>query len=106
MPTWLLAPMILAVTWLWAVAAATGHTADARLGVPEYARDGVSVFPVIPLLPIGLWAFSRLIDHTAGSRAAWIVSAIYGALGFLMILSIRRNRGDLDPNDGDVRREL
>jgi hypothetical protein len=93
-------PLLLLITtaWLfWAFAtAARLAVEDARRQVPEDQRRGVSLLPVIPVLPLVLWGVALLVDLVAepwGTRVvgfAHVVMAVLAAGSFVRDLWLVR----------------
>lgn len=91
MSSWLLALFILVVWCLWAVVAVAEREAeDARRGIPEGQRGGVSLLPVIPVFPIGLWCIAWLIDRVVSPWGTWIVGSAHGVLAVCLTVSLVR----------------
>ncbi len=76
--------VVVFAAWVaWVMAGVAGIALeDARLGVPEAERRGVSILPAIPLFPLVVWGVALLIDLAAdpwgtrvvgGVHAAWLV---------------------------------
>lgn len=92
MPSWLLALFILVVWCLWAVAAAAQCAAEqARHGVPEGQRSGVSILPVIPVFPMVLWGIAWLIDRAASPWGTWAVGVAHGVFAAYLTVSVVRD---------------
>jgi hypothetical protein len=92
MPLRALPLFIFAVRCLWAMVAATQRAAaDARQGIPAAQRGGVSVFPVIPVFPLGLFGCAWLIDRVAGPWGTILVGAAHVVYAGCLIVSIVRD---------------
>lgn len=74
------------ITWcLWAVVAAAQRAVEAaRRGAPN---TGVSIFPVIPIVPLALWFLSFLFKPW-GMR---IVAALHLLLFIVFVISLARD---------------
>jgi hypothetical protein len=79
------------VVWFLALFAAASRLAleDARRGIPEDHRRGVSFFPfVIPLLPLGFWGIAMVIDIAVNPWGTIVVGGLHAALGVLYLAYI------------------
>jgi hypothetical protein len=91
-PSWLLALFILVVWCLWAVAVAAQRAVeDARRGIPEGRRGGVSIFPVIPVFPVVLWGIGWLIDRAVSPWGTWAVGVAHGVFAACLAVSLSRD---------------
>lgn len=92
MRPWALPFFVLAVWVLWVLAAAAGRAAkDARRGLPEAQWGGVSLVPVIPVLPLGAWGLAWLIDHAANPWGSVFVGAAHAAFAVVLAVSLVRD---------------
>lgn len=84
MPPWPLAAWLVAAWCLWAAA-------DARRGVPEGERGGVSIFPALPLFPALFWGLAWLVDRVAAPWGTRTVAGLHAAFAAALVASIVRN---------------
>ena len=79
---WLLLGFLLLVWLLW-LAASMSEVAlsEAKKGVPEGERRGVSILPGFPLFPIVFWGIALLIDAFADPWGTYMVAGIHVVLG-------------------------
>src|SRR5437773_1365724 len=52
---------------------------DTRRGIPEGERHGVSIVPIIPIVPMTLWGFAMLVDlvwNPWGTRVVGMAHAV------------------------------
>jgi hypothetical protein len=92
MPWWGLLIGVFAVWLLWGVAAAAGRAvADARRGIPEGQRGGVSFAPVVPAFPLAFWGAALLADLAVGPWGTAIVGGFHAALGVAFAVFIVRD---------------
>jgi hypothetical protein len=92
MPWWLLLVEVFVAWLLWGIAAAAGRAvADARRGIPEGQRGGVSIAPVIPVFPLGFWGLALLVDSVAGSWGTLVVGWFHAVLSVVFAGSIARD---------------
>lgn len=91
MPSWALL-LLLFIAWVLMLVAAGGGKAvdEARRGVPEGKRGGVSCFPTIPLVPLFMWGVALGIDALAEPWGTWIVASFHGLLILITLVSIVR----------------
>jgi hypothetical protein len=91
MPPWALLLVILFV-WCLAVVSAGGEKAvdEARRGIPEEKRGGVSWFPVVPIIPLILWGVAIGIDALAEPWGTWIIGSLHGLFALVLLVSIGR----------------
>jgi hypothetical protein len=71
-------PLVLLVSWFAFVLMPAGEKAieDEQRGVPEDKRQGTSIFPGFPIMPLAFWAIAWLLDRFVapwGSRAMLIL---------------------------------
>jgi hypothetical protein len=89
---WLLMLEVFAVWVLWGIAAAAGHSvAQARRGIPNGQRGGISLAPIIPVFPLGFWGAALLADVVVGPWGTAVVGWFHAALGALFAGSIARD---------------
>jgi hypothetical protein len=92
MSWWLLLLMVFVVWLLWGVAAAAARAvSDARGGIPEGQRGGVSIAPVIPIFPLGFWGAALLADWIAGPWGTVVIGWFHALLGVVFTVSIGRD---------------
>lgn len=105
--SWLLALFILVVWCLWVVAAAAQRAAeDARRGIPEGQRGGVSILPVIPVFPVVLWVIAWLIDRAFSPWGTWAIGVAHGVFAAYMAVSLVRDWRCLRTLDGAAGRDI
>jgi len=96
MSTWILLAFFLAVWALWFIACvAEADLSDARRGVPEELRHGVSLFPGIPLFPMAAWGIAILIDRFVDPWGTYTIGGIHLVLGIVWGVSLYRNIREL-----------
>jgi hypothetical protein len=92
MPSWKLLLALLAVWFLWLVAAVVQNDADkAARGIPQGERGGVSWFPVIPIFPLFFWWFALAVDEYADPWGSLVVGSLHGLLAVVLVVSIVRS---------------
>jgi len=92
MPSWLLGLFFFFVWSLWAVAAVAQRAAeDARRGIPEGQRGGVSFLPVIPVFPAVLWGIAWLIDWAASPWGTVVVGVAHSVFAVCLAVSLVRD---------------
>jgi hypothetical protein len=91
MSSWPLLVFIFLVWCLWLIASVFQRAvADARRGVPEHERGGVSVLPGIPVFPLAFWGVALLIDRVANPWGTLIVGFLHAFFGvFLTAIIVR-----------------
>jgi uncharacterized membrane protein YcjF (UPF0283 family) len=92
MSSWLL-PLFLFATWfVWIVACSAEKAVDeARRGVQENQRGGVSIVPGIPLFPLAFWGIALLADFIIDPWGTWVIGLAHAAFLVLLLSSIVRN---------------
>lgn len=86
MSWWLLLLEVTAVWLLWAGAAATQRALEeARRGIPKDRRGGVSVFPLIPLVPLAFWGAALVADLVIGPWGTVVVGWLHAGLGVVFV---------------------
>jgi hypothetical protein len=92
MPLWLLPLYLFAIWFVWIIAcAAEKAVEDARRGVLEEQRGGVSILPGMPLFPLIFWGIALLGDLVVDSWGTWCIGLAHGLFLVLMLVSIARN---------------
>src|SRR5262245_58599294 len=81
MPWWLLL-ILVTIVWVLLMMASMARLAmeDARRGVPENERRGVSCLPVFPVVPLVMWGVALLIDLIAEPWGTWIIVSLHTVL--------------------------
>lgn len=101
MPAWILPLFILAVWLLALFAAVVGRSAeDARRGVPEEERGGVSFLPGIPLFPLTFWGLAWVVDRFAGPWGTATVGGAHVVFAGVILFYLGRDVRDLRSLDG------
>lgn len=69
----ILLPVIIFLAWFTASVAPAGSKAieDAKRGVPEDKRQGTSIMPLFPVLPLMMWGIAWLINQVASPWGTW-----------------------------------
>lgn len=92
MPSWLLLVFVLVVWCLWVMAcAAQRDVEDARRGLAEGQRRGVSFLPVMPVFPLLLWGAACLLDGIADPWGTLIVGSLHAMFAVILVASIVRD---------------
>ena len=101
MPPWLL-PLFLILVWgLWVMGCASQRAVeDARRGVPEEQRGGVSIFPGIPVFPLAFWGIAWIIDRAASPWGTVVTGAAHAVFAIWLLISIARDWRHLRSIDG------
>ena len=93
MTSWPFAVFLLVVWCLWAGAAAAHRAAeDARRGIPEGQRGGVSILPAIPVFPVVSWSIAWLMDRAVSPWGTWAVGVSHGVFAACLFISLVRDR--------------
>ena len=81
----ILLPVIIFVAWLTASVAPAGSKAieDAKRGVPEDKRQGTSIMPLFPVLPLMMWGIAWLINQVASPWGTW--GMLWSHLAILLV---------------------
>lgn len=91
-PWWALLIEVWIVWLLWCVGAINGKALfNARNRVPLDKRGGVSLLPVIPMLPMGFWAFAICADVFVEPWASVVIAAFHAVLGLIFVSAIVRD---------------
>ena len=79
----------LVLTWCaWVVAAAAERAAsDAANRVPAAKRGGVSIFPAIPLFPLGFLGLAKVVDDRLAPWGSLVVATIHVPLFVAFLVS-------------------
>jgi hypothetical protein len=92
MPWWVLLIEVFAVWCLWGIAAAAERSVEeARRGVSEAQRGGVSIAPIIPAFPLVFWGLALLVDLAVGPWGTRVVGGFHAVLGMVFMASIARD---------------
>ena len=102
MSPWVLLVFLLVVWILWVVAA-SGQAAvsDARRGISEGERSGVSIFPALPFLPLMFWGTALFVDRFVSPWGTLVVGGIHLVLGIVWGISTFRDSRDLAKIDAE-----
>ena len=93
MHSWALPIAIFLVWAVWVVACASDRAVeDARSGIPEEQRGGVSILPGFPVFPLMFWGVAAAIDYFATPWGTLSVAALHAVLAVTFIASIVRNQ--------------
>jgi hypothetical protein len=76
---------------LFAAAAANRAFEEARAGVPEAKRGGVSIVPAIPFIPLAFWGAAVLIDRFAAPWGTALIGGLHAVLAVVFAASIGRD---------------
>jgi hypothetical protein len=103
MPAWVL-PAFLFFVWCWWAVAATVRQAalDARRGLPEGRRGGMSILPVIPLLPLWMWGIAWTFDRIARPWGTILVGVLHLVFAIGLFVSLVRDWLFLRSIDGST----
>src|SRR5436190_13812147 len=90
---WLLLAIVVTCAWCLTFIAEVCRTfaEQARSGVPENQRRGVSCAPVLPLLPVGFWLAAFTIDRIAEPWGTVLVGSVHAVAVVLLLGGIGRN---------------
>ena len=85
--------MLLFVAWILWMYACTTEVAlsEARKGIPEGERKGVSIFPVLPIFPLVFWGIALFIDQFARPWGTNLVAGFHLALSLGWLVSKKAN---------------
>ena len=86
---WMLLAIVVTSAWCLTFVAEVCRTGaeQARLGVPENQRRGVSCAPVLPALPVGFWLVAFTIDRVAEPWGTAIVGSVH-AVAVVVLLGL------------------
>ena len=89
---WALLLWLFVVWCLWAIAATlqVGLT-NISDPLPNGQRRGMSVLPVIPLYPIGLWGIGFLVDSVCSPWGTVGIACIHLLFAVVLVISIVRD---------------
>jgi hypothetical protein len=92
MSWWLLLVEVFVVWFLWVFAAVAGKAvADARRGIPEVHRGGVSILPVLPVFPLAFWGAALAVDLVARPWGTLVIAGFHALLGLVFAGSFARD---------------
>ena len=92
MSPWSLLAFLLFIWVLWLFASmAEVAVSEARKGVPEGERRGVSLLPGIPVFPLLFWGIALLIDWISNPWGTFVIGGTHIILGIVWTVSIIRN---------------
>jgi hypothetical protein len=92
MSSWLFLLCLFLIWFLWVIAVASEYAVEAaRKGIPKGQRPGVSIFPIIPIFPLGFWGIALLIDSFGELWGTRIIGLFHAILAFLFIVTIVRD---------------
>jgi hypothetical protein len=102
-PAWALLILLFVAWTLWLFACmAEVALAEARKGIPEAERRGVSILPGMPIFPLVFWGIALFIDLFVKPWGTNVVAAIHLALSLVWLISAIRHTRELsqieDPN--------
>jgi hypothetical protein len=91
----LVGALLLLILVAWVVGIYSGlmrqAAAQARRSMTQEPRMGVSLFPVIPLIPFAIWGIALLVDLAVDPWGTAVVAAIHAAWLVLALLAIGRD---------------
>ena len=69
-------PIIISISWFVFILVPAGNLAveDAKKGIPENERRGVSILPIFPVVPVILWVLTYWIDKHINLLSEIIIS--------------------------------
>ena len=89
LPPWALPTLIFGAWLLWAVASAAAL-------IRQAAKDGhersVSLFPVIPVIPLLVWGLAYVVDWLAAPWGTLVIGSLHVILVVVVAWSIVRRR--------------
>jgi hypothetical protein len=92
MSWWLLLLFVFLVWCLWAAAAISQVAAlNARHPLPDGHERGMTLVPVIPVMPLIFWGGAKLIDLIADPWGTMLVASFHALLAVLFVVSIARD---------------
>jgi hypothetical protein len=101
MPSWVLLVFLFVVWILWLCSCmAEVAVAEARRGIPEGERRGVSILPGIPIFPLALWGVALLGDWLVAPWGTIAIAGLHLVLGIIWAVSLVRNTKALAKLDG------
>lgn len=101
MSSWILLAFLFFIWILWLFACmAEVALSEARRGVPEDKRRGVSILPGIPVFPLAFWGIALLGDWLASPWGTVTISGVHIVLGIIWAIAIVRNTRALAQIDG------
>ncbi len=101
MSSWILLVFLLFawVLWLFSCMAEVA-LAEARRGIPEGERRGVSILPGFPIFPLAFWGAALLVDWLASPWGTIAIAGLHIVLGIGWATSIFRSTRALGKLDG------
>ena len=100
MSSWVLLAFLLLVWVLWVLACmAEVAVSEARRGIAESERRGVSILPGFPIFPLAFWGAALFVDWLANPWGTIAIAGLHIGLGVSWAASIFRNKralADLD----------
>lgn len=101
MPAWVLLLMLFVAWTLWLFACTTEVAlSEARKGIPEEERRGVSILPGIPVFPLLFWGIALFIDQFVNPWGTNVVAGIHLALSLIWLVSAIRDTRELTKIEG------
>lgn len=92
MSSWILLAFLLLVWVLWLFdCMAEVAVSEARRGIPEGERRGVSILPGFPIFPLAFWGAALFIDWLANPWGTIAIAGLHLILGMSWAVSIFRN---------------
>ena len=73
---------------------------EARRGIPEGERRGVSILPGFPVFPLMFWGAALLVDWLANPWGTIVIAGLHMIPGTAWAASIYRNTKALAKLDG------
>ena len=75
---------------------------EARRGIPEGERRGVSILPGFPIFPLAFWGAALVVDWFASPWGAVAIAGLHIFLGIVWATSIVRNTKAVGRIDGSA----
>lgn len=86
---WILLVAIITVWILWVIAAMFQIAiVDTRTPQADGKRRGMSVAPVIPLVPVALWGVAAIVDHFITPWGTIVIGSAHAVFGAALTASI------------------
>jgi hypothetical protein len=81
---------LVCVAWiLWILASLLQH-ANAKLEGRLAADAGLSLAPIIPLVPVGLIGVATVVDYFVEPWGSWFIGGLHGLLAVASVVAIVR----------------
>ena len=92
MSTWVLLAFLLLMWVLWLFACMSEVAlSEARRGIPEGERRGVSILPGFPVFPLAFWGAALLVDWVANPWGTFTIAGLHIVLGTRWVVAVVRN---------------